>query len=283
MNFRLARIATLTLLIGLAPTNQVAAYDPLQAFVGTWEAKIPGETPYLVLRFRESTGKLTGTTTHCRMRVIGRGEITGSPETAGESRLSDLKVWGSDLGFTWDGDSRLQAVPAKFVLQGTQRALLVLILTDEKRQAEQQIMKDSPGANGFIPVISLRRATEPANMSETENHSAPWEATFMARLINVAEAQYKSNHGHYADYRTLIVSGQLKETNGHEFTVSPKNLESETDPLPGYRLRLLVLPDGSSYQLSIREKTEDCGVSLFTDETGVILEGRPAECPVNSK
>ncbi|HET6843370.1 MAG TPA: hypothetical protein VFK06_17080 [Candidatus Angelobacter sp.] len=237
----------------------------------------------MVLRFRENNGKLTGTTTHFRMRVIGRGAITGSHETADESPLIDLKVWGSDLGFTWDGDSRLQAVPAKFMLQGTQRALLVLILTDEKRQAEQQIMKDSPGASGFNPVISLRRATEPANKSDTENHSAPWEATFMARLINVAEAQYKFSNGHYADYHTLIVSGQLKETNGHEFTISPKNLESETDPLPGYRLRLLVLPDGSSYQLSIREKTEDCGVSVFTDETGVILEGRPAECPANSK
>src|SRR5437773_9415602 len=74
-----------------------------------------------------------------------------------------------------------------------------------------------------------------------------------------------------------------RETDGHEFKVSPTNLESETDPLPGYRLRLLIPSDASSYQLSIREKTADCGRGLFSDETGVIFEGHAVECPVTSK
>ena len=92
-------------------------------------------------------------------------------------------------------------------------------------------------------------------------------------LINTAEAQYKFAHGVYADYAKLLRSGQLKDTGGREFTVLPWNLQSETDPLPGYRLRLLVAPHGVSYQLSIQQATADCGTGLFSDETGVIFEG----------
>lgn len=285
-----ARPVRLTLLIGLvavslvtvgltfaalAQENQVQTYDPLTAFVGTWTARTQGEsTPYLVLRLKESDGKLTGTTTHLKMKVADGGGITGSPEMPGESPLGDLKVWGSDLTFIWDGDSRLQSVEAKFMVQGTEQALLVLILLPEKMKAAQEIFTDSHGApTGFSPVISLSREMETDDKMQTESSVDHWEAGFMASLINTAEAQYKFTNGRYADYRTLLHSGQLKETVGHEFTLSPTNLESETDPLPGYRLCLLIPQDASSYQLSIREKTTDCGWGFFSDETGVIFEG----------
>lgn len=292
-----ARPVRLTLLIGLvavslvtvgltfaalAQKNQVPTYDPLTAFVGTWTARTQSEsTPYLVLRLKESNGKLTGTTTHLKMKVADHGGITGSPGMPGESPLVDLKVWGSDLTFIWDGDARLQSVDAKFMVQGTEQALLVLILPPEKMQAAQETILESPGA--FNPVISLSREMETDNKMQTERSVDHWEAAFMARLINTAEAQYKFTNGRYADYGTLLHSGQLKETDGHEFKISTGNLESETDPLPGYRLRLLIPQDASSYQLSIREKTTDCGWGFFSDETGVIFEGHFIECPVTSK
>ena len=295
MKFQWARPALLTLLIGLvavslvtvgcaapAQTNRVSTYGPLTAFVGTWTARTQGEsTPYLVLKLKESNGKLTGTTTHLKIKVNGNGKITGGPGMPGESPLLDLKSWGSDLGFIWNGDSRLQGVQAKFMVQGTEQALLVLILPPEKMQAAQETILESPGA--FNPVISLSREMETDNKMQTESSVEHWEAVFMARLINTAEAQYKFTNGRYADYNTLLHSGQLKETDGHEFKVSPRNLESETDPLPGYRLRLLISTDASSYQLSIREKTADCGSGLLSDETGVIFEGHPVECQVTSK
>jgi hypothetical protein len=108
----------------------------------------------------------------------------------GESPLFDLKVWGSDLGFTWDGDLRLRGVGAKFVVQGTEQALLVLILPPEKMQATQEIMKESPGATAFRPMISLSRQMETDNRVKMERSVEYWEAAFMARLINTAEAQY---------------------------------------------------------------------------------------------
>jgi hypothetical protein len=89
----------------------------------------------------------------------------------------------------------------------------------------------------------------------------------------------KFAEGSYADYATLLRSGQLEETDGREFTIRPGNLRSETDPLPGYWLRLSMSPDGNSYQLSIRERNADCGEGLFSVETGVVFEGRARGCP----
>lgn len=275
MRFLMSLVALGAASVALAQTSQVSTYDPMQAFVGTWIAKTPGESaPYLVLRLKADNGKLMGTTTHFKMRVIGKGKITGTPDGSGESPLADLKIWGSDLGFRWDADSLLQGLQAKLMVEGTEQAMLVLLVPAAKMP---EITKANPGASGFSPVISLRRKTEDDELPETEKPSERWEATFMARLINTAEAQYKFANGHYADYHTLVVSGQLEETDRHEFKVLPEHFHSETNPLPGYRLRLLLSLDASSYQLSIQEKAIDGGLSVFTDETGIVFQGQTTE------
>ena len=258
----------------LAKTNR-ARTASLQAFVGTWVAKAPGEnTPFLVLKLVEHDGKLTGTMSHFKIAVAGNGRVIGTPATPGESPIADLTVRGGDLSFVWGGDPPLHGGQCKFVLEGSQKASLIILVTAEEMQ---KIMADNSGASGFNPVVSMTREAE--TKEQTERPAEKWEAAFMARLINTAEAQYKFANGSYADYATLLRSGQLRETGGREFTVLPGNWQSETNPLPGYRVRLWISSDGSSYQLSIRKKTADCGTGLFSDETGVVLDGQPSDCP----
>jgi hypothetical protein len=254
----------------LAQTNEGSRYDPLNAFVGTWTAKAPGEnTPFLVLKLRASNGELAGTMSHFKLGVIGNGAITGTP-FLGESPVAHLTIGQGDFFFVW-GQPPLGGDEAKFVLEGTKKAMLVIMVSGEQGQ---EIMANNPGAKGFNPVIYMSRETETDNEKVTERSAEEkLEVGTMAGLINTAEAQYKFAHGTYANYATLLHSGQLKETGMREFTNTPRNLPSETDFLPGYRLRLLLSQDGSSYQLSIQEKTADCGTGLFSDETGVIFEG----------
>ena len=282
MNVQRSRTPMLTLLLGVvvmrlvtlspsavAQTNRPSTYDPLNAFVGIWAAKRPGEsTPFLVLKLHESNGKLTGTMSHFKIGVIGNGTITGNPGM-GESPVADLTVGDGDLRFAW-GEPPLGGDEAKFVLEGTKKAQVVIMVSPEQTQ---KIMADNPGASGFNPVIYVSREAETDNEKQTESSAEKWEIGMMAGLINTTEAQYKFAHGIYANYAALLRSGQLKETGGREFTLLPRNLQSEADPLPGYRLRLLISQDGSSYQLSIQETTADCGTGLFSDETGVIFEG----------
>jgi hypothetical protein len=255
----------------LAQTNEASRYDPLNAFVGTWTAKRPGETtPFLVLKLHESDGKLGGTMNHFKLAVIGNGTISGNPGI-GESPVADLTVRNGNLGLVW-GEPPLAGDEAKFVLEGTKKAMIVVMASAGQMQ---KIMADNPKASGFNPVIYVSReeGTDTDDQRQAKSPPEKWEVGMLVGLINTAEAQYRFAHGVYADYATLLRSGQLKDTGGREFTVLPGNLQSETDPLPGYRLRLLVAPDGVSYQLSIQQATADCGTGLFSDETGVIFEG----------
>jgi hypothetical protein len=279
MNAQRSRTPMLTFLLGVVVIRlttlsssagaQTNRYDPLNAFVGTWAATLPGEnTPFLVLKLHEIDGKLTGTMSHFKIEVIGNGTIIGKPGI-GESPVAELTVGDGDLRFVW-GEPPLGGDEAKFVLEGTKKAQLVIMVSPEQTQ---KIMADNPRANGFNPVIYVSREAKTDNEKQTESSAETWEIGTMVGLINTAEAQYKFAHGIYANYTTLIRSGQLKETGGREFTLLPRNLLSETDPLPGYRLRLVISQDGSSYQLSIQDTTSDCGTGLFSDETGVIFEG----------
>lgn len=193
-----------------------------------------------------------------------------------ESPVADLALVDGDLDFVWGGDPPLRGDRAKFVVEGTRKAVLVILVSGEQ---VQQIMADNPGASGFNPVVYMTRDEQTDNEKQTRSPVEKWEVGMMARLINTAEAQYKFAKGRYADYATLLSSGQLKETGGREFTLVPGNLQSESNPLPGYRLRLLISSDGGSYELSIRDKTADCATGFFSDETGLIFEGLARECP----
>jgi hypothetical protein len=274
----IVRLATLNTSV-LAQTNRVSTGDSLHAFVGTWIARTSGENvPFLVLKFREKNGKLSGTINQFKLAVTATGAIVGTQGTPGDSPIEDLSVSDGDLGFVWNSDARLRGDRVKFVLQGTKRAQLVIMVSAEQIR---KIMGDNPGAGGFTPVIYLNRESESENEKQVASLSEKsWEPGMMAVLINTAEAQYKFATGAYGDYPTLLQSGQLKETGGREFTALPGNLQSINDPLPGFRVHLLTSANGSSYQLSIQEKAKDCGVGLFTDETGVIFEGRPSSCVV---
>ena len=260
----------------VAQTYPVSTGNSLQAFVGTWIARTSGENdPFLILKFREMNGKLTATMNHFKIAVTNTGGIVGTHGLQGDSPVEDLRVLDGEVDFAWNSDDQLRGDRAKFVLQGTTKARLVIMVTAEQIQ---RVMADNPGASGFNPVIYLN-CVEPENQKQVASpREKSWEPGMMAVLINTAEAQYKFATGVYADYPTLLHSGQLKETGAREFTVLPGNLQSASDPLPGYRLHLLTSPNGSSYQLSIQEKARDCGIGLFTDETGVVFEGRPSSC-----
>ena len=262
----------------LGQTNQVST-EALHMFAGTWVARAPGENaPFLILKLRGQDGKLSGTMNHFKIAMTGAGGMVGTHGMPGDSPIEDLSISDGDLGFVWNGDARLRGDRVKFVLEGTTRARLVIMVSVEQIR---EIMADNPGAGGFNPVIYLNRDLESENEKQLASpNEKSWEPGMMAVLINTAEVQYKFARGVYADYATLLHSGQLKETGGREFTVLPGNLQSSSDPLPGYRLHLLTSEDGSSYQLSIQQKARDCGVALFTDETGIIFEGRHNSCAV---
>ena len=270
-------IAIVSQPLALAQSIRATTSDPLNGFVGTWAAMKPNEsTPFLVLRLSENDGKLIGTISHFKAGVGGDGWIIGSPLMIPESPVSDLTVTEGVVTFVWRGDPPLHGGRVTLLVEGTKAAYLMIPVSTEEGI---KIMADNPGARGLSPGIRMRREREAVNEEKRQSSTQRWEIMVMAKLINAAEFQYNFKDGIYADYPTLVRSGELQKMAERRVTLYPKTLNSETNPLPGYLLRLLVSPDGTSYQFSIQEKTSaECAPGLYGDETGIVFETHPREC-----
>jgi hypothetical protein len=107
-------------------------------------------------------------------------------------------------------------------------------------------------------------------------------AVGVVRLFVSAENDYFHAHGRYATAFFLIKFGDLERT----ATQSPENLpafrklnlQSDSEPLPSFVLGSVVSADGSAYKLSLTPKIDKCGLGVFTDERGILYEGKPIEC-----
>ncbi len=125
----------------------------------------------------------------------------------------------------------------------------------------------------------------PQTKSDPQNlpsHEDQFTAITIVRTINTAEAGYrfsKTNDGaprnHYANWSELYVSGILNEMKRSTPEFSPLITAAG---LQGYKLALIVSPDGQSYQLALHDaKPENALFSVFSDQGGIIYTGSPLQ------
>jgi hypothetical protein len=106
----------------------------------------------------------------------------------------------------------------------------------------------------------------------------------IVRAINTAEANYKKNHGSYATWDTLISNGDFSDT-GTKWapesfpTVAHAMYGSGPEIVPGWKLRLQLSKDGNAYDLLLEDVSDSkCSFAVFTDERGLIRQGKSVEC-----
>jgi hypothetical protein len=112
----------------------------------------------------------------------------------------------------------------------------------------------------------------------------PVNTTYAIRVINAAESAYREIHKRFGSWQELSDSGVLWDV---QKTVEDwrRILLFTTGPdgdgrIAGYRLSLLVSADGSAYSVFLRDaETKGCGLSLFSDQSGLIYQGTPLDCP----
>jgi hypothetical protein len=267
--------AYFALTVVLAQSRPAGEFDPLSTYAGTWVATNPGESaPFLVLRLNVVNGELQGTMSHFKIGGVRNGELVLSPLTFAESPISDLTLSDSSLWFVWGGDAPFHGGEMKFIAEGTTVAHLNLFMNPGEGD---EIFAHNTGLRGLPPRIQLHRDGTVVSQDQLRNPADDWKPLATIWLINEAEVQYRFDHGAYADYATLLNSGQLERTGGHNWTIVPLNLQSKSEPLPGYVIRLDLSQHG--YTVSIVGKTSaDCSFALFSNETGVV-ERKEAECP----
>jgi hypothetical protein len=117
---------------------------------------------------------------------------------------------------------------------------------------------------------------------QREQHSLAFN---IVRAINTAEANYKKTHGSYATWNTLYTNGDFTDSgtkwSSESFpTVAHAMYGSGPEIVPGWKLRLNLSKDGSSYDLSLEDVTDaKCGYAVTSDERGMIRQGRSVACP----
>ena len=129
---------------------------------------------------------------------------------------------------------------------------------------------------------SIAKPQTPSGSQNLPSHDEQFTAIAIVRTINTAEVSYrfsKTNDGaprnHYADWSELYASGILNEMKGSTPEVSSLITAAG---LQGYKLALIVSPDGQSYQLALHDaKPENALFSVFSDQGGIIYTGSPLQ------
>jgi hypothetical protein len=127
-----------------------------------------------------------------------------------------------------------------------------------------------------LALASIRPACGDTNPAEERAF-----ALGILRLVQAAEADYFHSQGRYATFQELIHSHQLAQTAaaqpenlGAYFKL---NLESESEPAPGFRLDLQVPAGGVTYRFRV-SGMGNCAYGVLTDEKGAIYEKKMDDC-----
>lgn len=97
------------------------------------------------------------------------------------------------------------------------------------------------------------------------------------RTIETAEVEHKAWHGAYASWNELYrAPDEQKRWERLHLLAGP-------EIVPGWELHLVASPDGSHFELSLRQLSDKCGFSFFSDERGVIYQGGVIDCSVELK
>jgi hypothetical protein len=108
----------------------------------------------------------------------------------------------------------------------------------------------------------------------------------LVKAINAAETDYRQKHDVYANWDTLLGIGDFS-ANGTKWapadfpTVAHALFGSGAEIVPGWRLRLHLSNAEKAYDLLLEDVTDPkCSFTVFSDERGLIRQGKSIDCPL---
>jgi hypothetical protein len=142
-----------------------------------------------------------------------------------------------------------------------------------------------------VSIHLLRAAGQAgATASSAASRSQKTLAVAIVRYINTVEViDCRSQNGQIDENEKFLPWDELREAPCFKEAQSRMplpvvdELSQSLGPeiVPGLELRLVVSADGRHYNLWLGQKSADvCGFAFFSDERGVIYEGKPIGCEV---
>jgi hypothetical protein len=100
------------------------------------------------------------------------------------------------------------------------------------------------------------------------------------RLVNTAQRAFLHAHGRYATIAELVkLEQQERGAQGLPQGTGPlQTANVQSEPVAGFHFRFIIASDGSAYELSLTEVGVPCGLSLFSNESGVLYQGKTLDC-----
>ena len=94
----------------------------------------------------------------------------------------------------------------------------------------------------------------------------------LVRTINTVEASDFFEYGSYSSWETLVAhhSDDLNAWLTHNYSKKSAHFAKTPEILPGWNLRLNVLPDGKGYDLVLEDANDKTGFAALSDERGII-------------
>jgi hypothetical protein len=108
--------------------------------------------------------------------------------------------------------------------------------------------------------------------------------TYVMNVINAAESAYRHTHSRFGSWRELYDSGVLWDVQRPEAEWRKVAFATGPETIPGYRLNLVLSAEGSAYSISLQDTdSKGCGSALFSDQSGVVYQGAPLDCPQTAR
>jgi hypothetical protein len=132
--------------------------------------------------------------------------------------------------------------------------------------------------------LAVSRAQKGAPVVADRERERRSFAQNLVKAINAAEADYRKKHEVYANWDTLVGIGDFS-SNGTKWapadfpTVAHALYGNGAEIVPGWRLRLHLSKGDKAYDLLLEDVTDPkCSYAVFSDERGLIRQGKSIDC-----
>jgi hypothetical protein len=123
----------------------------------------------------------------------------------------------------------------------------------------------------FFAGIAQAQQCLHTNTETPDERQRRSDAVAALRALNTAQMMNRSTAQRFVDFQELVASAAWA-------TMNPSGRLSSvpgTDLLPGFVLHLTT--DGVKYSISLKDKTDPCGFTVYTNDLGVIFAGYPID------
>ena len=111
-------------------------------------------------------------------------------------------------------------------------------------------------------------------IQDSQNQLSSRQALSLVRTINTVQAIIKRSRSNYGSLQDVV----KQEGSQLDKSLSIISSDGSSATVKDYRLSLVASADGQHYQISMHP-ISGCGVSFFTNESGVIYQGKALGCP----